>query len=68
MATTNVQMEREGDVLTIRIDLAQEHGLSKSQATVKIASTGGFAPVPGPDGTGQDEKITLNLNCNKQRD
>ncbi len=66
MAMTNVKMAREGDILTITIDLAQTHGPSKSGATTKIASSGGFAPVPGPDGAGVDEKLFFSLNCNKR--
>lgn len=66
MATTNAKMVREGDILTITIDLAQDHGPSKSGSTKKIGSTGGFIPVPGPGGEGLDENIILSLNCNKR--
>lgn len=65
MAQVNAEMVRKGDILTITIDLAQTHGRSKKGTTTKIGTTGGFAAVPGPDGTGEDEKIILNLNCNK---
>jgi hypothetical protein len=68
MAATNVKMTREGDILKIEVDLAQEHGLSKSQASITVAKSGGFIPVPGPDGEGDDDNIVLNLNCNKKKE
>ncbi len=64
--TTNVQIAREGDILTLTIDLAQEHGRSKRGATMKVASTGGWISVPGPNDGEEDERIILNLNCNKR--
>jgi hypothetical protein len=56
--TKNVEMELEGDILTIRIDLTQEHGLSSTGKSVTVASTGGNLPL-GIDG------IKLGINAFK---
>ena len=52
----NAQFEISGDVLTVRIDLSQELGLSASGKSVIIASTGGNISVPG------HEEIKIGLN------
>ena len=54
---TNVDLKKDGNILTIKIDLSQEHGPSKSGKTITIASTKGNVEVaPG---------IKLGLNCYK---
>ena len=53
----NVELSLDGDILTIRVDLAQSFGPSSSGKTTIIASTEGNVPV-GPD---RIEKIGLNV-------
>ena len=43
----NVKMSVQGDVLTITVDLSQEHGQSASGKSVIIASTEGNAALDG---------------------
>jgi hypothetical protein len=50
-------MEVKGKVLTITVDLSQQHGISASGKSEVIASTGGNIEVPGTDGV----KIGLNV-------
>ena len=52
----NMKMEVNGNELTIKIDLTQDLGLSKSGKTRIIATSRGNAKVPGTDAT-----IGLNL-------
>ena len=52
----NVEMTIEGTILTIKIDLSKEFGLSASEKNIIIASTEGNVTVPN-----RDEKIGLNL-------
>lgn len=52
----NVTMEVVGEVLTIRVNLSEELGPSKSGKTVIVGSTGGNQLVPG-----REEKIGLNV-------
>ena len=59
----NVQVEVEGNVLILRVDLSQNFGLSSSGKSVIIASSGGNASVPGYS----DVKVGLNVfRPNKQ--
>ena len=54
----NVQFDVKGKTLTIKVDLEQEHGLSKSGKTTTIATTAGNVPLPIPfDGI----RIGLNI-------
>jgi hypothetical protein len=53
----NVVMNIDGDILTIKIDLSKRFGLSASQKTTIIASTGGNIPVPDND----EIKIGINV-------
>lgn len=41
----NVEMEKKGDILTIKIDLSKTHGRSKSGKTIIVASTDGNVVV-----------------------
>ena len=55
----NIQIEKTGDVLTIKINLNQTQGPSKSGKTTVIASTQGNVTVPGTEG------VKLGVNCYK---
>jgi len=52
----NVEMSIEGSVLTIRVDLSKEFGLSSTGKTIIIASTEGNVAIPN-----RQEKIGLNV-------
>lgn len=45
----NMEMKVDGDTLTITVDLGVDLGLSKSQKSRKIASSGGNVKIPGTD-------------------
>jgi len=53
----NVEMKLDGDVLTIKVDLSKEFGLSSSGKSVIIASTEGNQSVEGKE----EVKIGLNI-------
>jgi hypothetical protein len=55
-AMKNVEMTIEGTILTIKVDLSKEFGLSGSEKNIIIASTEGNVTVPN-----RDEKIGLNV-------
>lgn len=55
--TKNITMSRDGDVLTIRVDMSKTYGPSSSGKTTIIASTEGNKAVPGSP----DAKIGLNI-------
>lgn len=52
----NVEMKREGDRLTITIDLSKDFGPSKSGKSTTVATTAGNATVPGTN-----VKVGLNV-------
>ena len=52
----NVELNVEGEILTITVDLSKEFGPSKSGKTTIIASTQGNKTLPG-----RDEKIGMNV-------
>ncbi len=52
----NVELQVEGTLLTIKVDLSKEFGPSASGKTTIIASTEGNVSIPG-----RDEKIGLNI-------
>jgi hypothetical protein len=52
----NVRLTVEGNILTIRVDLAKEFGPSASGKTIIIASTEGNISVPD-----REEKVGLNV-------
>lgn len=52
----NVEIKRSGDVLTIKVNLKERLGASKSGKSQVIASTDGNATVEGTEG------IKLGLN------
>ncbi|MCK5607003.1 hypothetical protein KAR91_34285 [Candidatus Pacearchaeota archaeon] len=55
----NIDMVVKDNKLVITVDLTEEHGLSKSEKNVIIATTGGNADVPGMEE--KDVKIGLNV-------
>lgn len=52
----NVKMSVKGNVLTITVDLSQDHGPSSSGKTIIVGSTSGFVGVPDTEG------ISVGLN------
>lgn len=45
----NMEMTVEGNTLTITVDLTKNLGLTKSEKSIKIASSGGNLKIPGTD-------------------
>lgn len=58
----NVEMNVEGNILTIKVDLSKEFGPSASGKTIIIASTAGNVSVP------EDEDKKIGLNVYKYKD
>lgn len=58
----NVEMQVEGHVLTIKVDLSKDYGPSSSGKSVIIATTEGNVSVPERD------EIKVGLNVYKKRD
>ena len=54
----NVKFDVKGEILTITVDLSQEHGMSKSGKTKTIASTLGNTSLPTPH---EEVKVGLNI-------
>ena len=52
----NVELSVEGNILTIKIDLSKEFGLSSSGKNIIVASTEGNVTIPD-----REEKIGLNI-------
>ncbi len=52
----NVELNVEGSILTIKVDLTKEFGPSASGKTIIIASTQGNVPVPE-----REERVGLNV-------
>lgn len=57
----NVEMKVDGNVLTIKVDLAKEFGPSSSGKTIIIASTEGNTNVP------DHENVKVGLNVYKKK-
>lgn len=57
----NIQIEQDGSVLTIKIDLSKKFGHSKSGKSIVIASTEGNVGVGDPK-----EQVSLGVNCYKK--
>jgi hypothetical protein len=53
----NVEMTVEGNILTIKVDLSKEFGLSSSGKSMIIASTEGNVSIEGQE----EKKIGLNI-------
>jgi hypothetical protein len=60
----NVEMKLDGDILTTKVDLSKEFGLSSSGKSVNIASTEGNQSVEGRE----EVKIGLNIYKKPKRD
>ncbi len=58
----NIEMQVEGNILTIKVDLSKAFGLSSSGKNTIVASTEGNQSVPGRE----DVKIGLNIYTKKQ--
>lgn len=52
----NIEMNVEGEILTIRIDLSQDFGPSSSGKTTIVATSEGNVTLPG-----REEKLGLNV-------
>jgi len=59
----NIEMNVEGNILTIKVDLSKEFGSSASGKSTIIATTEGNMSVPGAE----DKKIGLNIYRKKDR-
>jgi len=57
----NVEMKLEGDILTIKVDVAKEFGPSASGKTIIIATTEGNIAIPEKD------EIKIGLNVYKKK-
>ncbi|MBF0457808.1 MAG: hypothetical protein HQK99_07930 [Nitrospirae bacterium] len=57
----NVEMALEGNILTIKVDISKEFGLSSSGKTIIIASTEGNQSIPGA------ETVKAGLNIYKKK-
>lgn len=53
----NIDMQIEGDILILKIDLSKDFGDSRSGKTIMVATTEGNQTVPGHD----DMKMGVNL-------
>jgi hypothetical protein len=58
----NLQLSIENEELVIRINLLEEHGLSGSQRSTIIASSGGNLRLCNPDGSYREERINLTVS------
>jgi len=58
----NLAISIEGSELTIKIDLTQEHGLSKSYRSTIIATSGGNLRLCDGDGRYREERINLTVS------
>ena len=54
---TNIEMKVEGEILTIKVDLSEKHGHSKSGKNQTVATTAGIVSVPGRE----EVKIGVNV-------
>ena len=53
----NVELQVDGNILTIKVDLTKEFGPSSSGKTIIVASTEGNVSVPGRE----EAKVGLNV-------
>jgi len=53
----NVEMQVDGNMLTIKVDLSKEFGKSASGKSVIVATTEGNQAIPGAE----NKKIGLNI-------
>ena len=57
----NIEMNLDGNMVTVKVDLTKEFGPSASGKTIIIASTEGNISVPG------NEEIKIGLNIYKKK-
>jgi hypothetical protein len=57
----NVEMNLEGNILTLKVDISKEFGPSASGKTIIIASTEGNISIP------DKEEIKIGLNVYKKK-
>ncbi len=57
----NIDMQVQGDILTVRVDLKKEFGLSASGKTTIIATTEGNVSVP------EHESIKIGINVYRKK-
>ncbi|MFH0968213.1 MAG: hypothetical protein V1862_11080 [Methanobacteriota archaeon] len=57
----NIEMNIEGTILHISVDLTKDFGISKSGKSITIASTEGNISIPG------NEEIKIGLNIYKKK-
>jgi hypothetical protein len=57
----NVEMSIDGNILTIKVDLAKDFGPSSSGKTIIIASSEGNQSIPGK------EAVKIGLNVYKKK-
>lgn len=57
----NVEMNLEGEILTIKVDISKEFGPSSSGKTIIIASTEGNVSIPSR------EEVKVGLNVYKKK-
>jgi len=55
----NIETKVEGNILTIKVDLSQDHGPSSTGKTQIVATSQGNQPVPGTN-------VKLGLNIYKK--
>lgn len=56
----NVDIKVKGSLVTITLDISQDHGPSASGKTTLVATTAGNAAIPGTD-------VVLGLNAYRKR-
>lgn len=59
---TNIKTEVKGDILTITVNLSEDHGPSKSGKTLIVASSHGFTNI---DHKGSNIGISINVTKKK---
>jgi len=58
---TNVSMEVKGNIMTLTIDLSEEHGMSSSGKTKVVATTSGSKNIATPVGN-----VLIGVNINRK--
>jgi hypothetical protein len=58
----NLEVKKDGNILTITVDLSKDFGASKSGKSIIVATTSGNVDVPETNGT-----IKMCINIYKQK-
>ena len=66
MAMRNVDMQVEGNVLTVKVDLSKDFGPSSTGKTKIISSTGGPKRIPGVEGVSLNMTVFRKIPKEKQ--